>query len=131
MLSKVRVIPEADFSAWYFGDSSDAPVLGQAEAGVPDATRGERVFKLKGCVACHSTDGSKLVGPTWKGLFDSKLVVIADDQETPVTADEAYLRRSISHPPKEVVKGFAPQMPKADLKERDIADLIAFIKGLQ
>jgi cytochrome c oxidase subunit 2 len=47
-----------------------------------------------------------------------------------VTADDAYIKRAISHPPKEVVKGFAPQMPKADLKERDINDLLAFIKSL-
>jgi len=131
MLSKVRVFPEADFSAWYFGDSADAPVLGQAEAAVPDGSRGERVFKLKGCVACHSIDGSKLVGPTWKGLYGSKLVVVAEDKETTATADEDYLRRSIAHPPKEVVKGFAQEMPKADLKERDVADLVAFIKGLK
>ena len=48
-----------------------------------------------------------------------------------MTADEDYLRRSISHPPKDMVKGFAQQMPKANLNERDIADLIAFIKGLR
>ena len=89
------------------------------------------MWKLKGCVACHSTDGSKLVGPTWKGLFGSKQTVLVEGKETTLTADDDYLARSIRHPPKEVVKGFAPQMPKADLKERDIADLVAFIKGLQ
>jgi hypothetical protein len=34
-------------------------------------------------------------------------------------------------PPQEIVKGFAPQMPTADLKERDVADLTAFIRSLQ
>jgi cytochrome c oxidase subunit 2 len=131
MLSKVHVIPEKDFSAWYFGESAEPPVLGQAAAAVPDITRGERVWKLKGCVACHSTDGTKLVGPTWKGLYGSKLTVLTDGQEATVTADDAYLKRSIKHPPQEVVKGFAPQMPEADLKERDVADVLAFIKSLQ
>ena len=113
-------------------DSAEPPVLGQADgASAPDPARGERLFKLKGCVACHSTDGGKLVGPTWKGLFGSKLAVIANGKEATVTADEEYLKRSIRHPPDEVVKGFAPQMPKADLKERDIADLVAFIRSLQ
>jgi cytochrome c oxidase subunit 2 len=82
-------------------------------------------------VACHTTDGAKLVGPTWKGLFGSQVAILTDGKETTVTADEEYIKRSISHPPKEVVKGFAPQMPKADLKERDVADLVAFIKSLQ
>jgi cytochrome c oxidase subunit II len=133
MLSKVHVIPEADFSAWYFGESTDPPVLGQAElvASAPDAARGERVFKLKGCVACHSTDGSKLIGPTWKGLYGSKVTVVADGKEAEVTADDDYIQRSIRHPPREVVKGFAPQMPQADLKARDVADLTAYIKSLR
>ena len=131
MLSKVHVIPEAQFSTWYFGESADPPALAQAEGGPPDAARGERTFKLKGCVACHTTDGAKLVGPTWKGLFGSQVTVLSDGKEATVTADEDYLTRSIHHPPKEVVKGFAPQMPKTDLKERDVADLVAFIKSLR
>ena len=132
MLSKVRVIPEAAFSAWYFGDSAEPPVLAQAPAAAaPEPARGERLFKLKGCVACHSTDGTKLVGPTWKGLFGSQVAVLAEGKETTVTADDEYITRSIRHPPKEVVKGFPPQMPQADLKERDVADLVAFIKGLR
>jgi cytochrome c oxidase subunit 2 len=131
MLSKVRVIPEADFSAWYFGDSVDPPVLTTSSSGPPDPARGERAFKLKGCVACHTTDGSKLVGPTWKGLFGSQVTVLTLGKEVTLTADDDYIKRSISHPPKEVVKGFAPQMPKADLSDGDVADLTAYIKSLQ
>jgi cytochrome c oxidase subunit 2 len=132
MLSKVHVIPEADFSTWFFGDSAEPPALAQVgSGGPPDPARGERAFKLKGCVSCHTTDGSKLVGPTWKGLWGSQVAVLTEGKEMTVTADEDYIKRSINHPPKEVVKGFAPQMPKADLKERDVADLVAFIKSLQ
>jgi cytochrome c oxidase subunit 2 len=131
MLSKVHVIPEAAFSSWYFGDSADPPVLAASASGPPDPTRGERDFKLKGCVACHTNDGSKLVGPTWKGLFGSQVTVLTEGREVTLTADDDYIRRSISHPPKEVVKGFAPQMPKVDLSDGDVADLVAYIKSLQ
>jgi cytochrome c oxidase subunit II len=131
MLSKVHVIPEENFAKWYFGDSNEPPLAEAEPHTVPDPHRGERAFKLKGCVACHTNDGSRLVGPTWKGLFGSEVTVLADGREVKVTADEDYLKRSIHHPPKEVVKGFAPQMPKADLKESDVADLIAYIKSLQ
>ena len=132
MLSKVHVIPEAAFSTWYFGDSADPPVLAQAPGDAPpDPVRGERAFKLKGCVSCHTTDGAKLVGPTWKGLWGSQVAILTDGKETTVTANEDYIQRSIRHPPKEVVKGFAPQMPQADLKDQDVADLVAFIKSLQ
>jgi cytochrome c oxidase subunit 2 len=131
MLSKVHVIPEGDFSAWYFGDSAEPPALAQVgKSGAPDPGRGERAFRLKGCVACHSGDGSKLVGPTWKGLFGSKVSVLGARGEINVTADEEYIRRSIRHPPEEIVKGFAPQMPKAELTDGDVADLVAYIKSL-
>jgi cytochrome c oxidase subunit 2 len=132
MLSKVHVIPERDFSAWYFGDSAEPPALARADQpSVPDARKGERAFKLKGCVACHSTDGSRLVGPTWKGLFGSKVTVLGAHGEATVTADEDYIRRSIRHPPDEVVQGFAAQMPQAELTDDDVADLVAYIKSLR
>jgi cytochrome c oxidase subunit II len=132
MLSKVHVIPEADFSRWYFGDSPDPPRVAELHGSdAPDPARGERAFKLKGCVSCHTTDGSKLVGPTWKGLFGSEVAILAAGRESKVTADEAYLRRSINHPPIEVVKGFAPDMPKTELDARDVADLVAYIKTLR
>jgi len=131
MLSKVHVIPEEKFAKWYFGDSSDPPLAEADPGAVPDPHRGERAFKLKGCVSCHTNDGSKLVGPTWKGLYGSRVTVLAGGVEADVTADDDYLKRSIRHPPKEVVKGFEPQMPKAELKDNDVADLIAYIKSLQ
>jgi cytochrome c oxidase subunit II len=130
MLSKVHVIPEADFAKWYFGDSTDPPRVAQ-ELSAPSTARGERAFRLKGCVACHTTDGSRLVGPTWKGLFGSRVAVLTQGLETTVVADEDYIRRSIDHPPKEVVKGYSPQMPKADLDAREVADLVAYIKSLR
>jgi len=131
MLSKVHVMPVTDFETWYFGDSPEPPALKPVAKAPPEPARGEQVFKLKGCVSCHSTDGSKLVGPTWKGLFGSKVAVLTEGKERLVTADETYLQHAITHPPSEVVKGFAPQMPKADLQEGDIADLLAFIKALR
>lgn len=131
MLSKVHVIPEEEFTRWYFGDSQDPPAAKPLAALTPEPARGERIFKLKGCVACHTTDGSKLVGPTWKGLYGREVAVLSDGKETTLTADDAYLQRAIRHPPKEVVKGFEPQMPRADLKDDDVADLVAFIKTLQ
>jgi cytochrome c oxidase subunit 2 len=131
MLSKVHVIPEKDFASWYFGDSTEPPAPSVAAAGPPDATRGERDFRLKGCVSCHSTDGSKLIGPSLKGLFGSQVTVLTSGKENTLTADENYLTQSIRHPPKEVVKGFEPQMPKADLADSDVADLLAYIKALK
>jgi cytochrome c oxidase subunit 2 len=101
MLSKVHVIPEADFSTWYFGDSADPPVLAQAAIdGPPDPARGERAFKLKGCVACHTTDGSKLVGPTWKGLWGSQVAIL--DRRQGIDGDgRRGIHQAVHQPPAE------------------------------
>lgn len=132
MLSKVHVIPEAAFSSWYFGDSTEAPELAQIRSGeLPPEARGKRVYKLKGCVGCHTIDGSPLVGPSWKGLYGSNVTLLVKGQETTVKADDAYIRRAVKHPPDEVVKGFEPQMPDLNVTEKDIDDVIAFMKTLR
>ena len=56
--------------------------------------------------------------------------MLTEGKDVALTADDDYVKRSIHNPPKEVAKGFAPQMPKADLSDRDVADLIAYIKSL-
>ena len=43
------------------GGGSDEPALS------PDAQQGLEVAKSNGCMTCHSPDGRKGVGPTWKG----------------------------------------------------------------
>lgn len=133
MLSKVKVYPEVDFSAWYFSDSLDPPGLASLRVphGAPDPIRGERAFRLKGCVACHTNDGSKLIGPTLKGIYATKIAVGRDGKDVTQIVDDAYLARSMTHPPSDVVKGFDPQMPKIELSEGDIVDLTAYIKSLK
>lgn len=98
-----------------------------AAAGDVGAARGRAIAQSRGCLACHSTDGSAGVGPTWKGLFGGTRTLVGGAQ---VKADEAYLRRSIAQPTAEVVQGFAPVMPPADLNEQDTAAVIAFIKDI-
>jgi cytochrome c oxidase subunit 2 len=95
-----------------------APEAAKAEktgAGTPPKTKpqagpvdGATLFKTKGCVACHSLDGSKKVGPSLKGLYQSTQTVVTGGKTRKVTADEAYLRRSIQDPNADVVEGFQP-----------------------
>ncbi len=35
----------------------------------PRAEHGTQLYKAKGCNACHTLDGTKIVGPTFKGLW--------------------------------------------------------------
>lgn len=94
------------------------------------AEQGRKIYQAKGCIACHSTDGSRLVGPSFKGLYGSKVEL--NDGKT-VTADDNYLRESIDNPNATIVKGFAPQMPpfKGMIKEEEYAALFAYLKSLK
>jgi cytochrome c oxidase subunit 2 len=123
MEAPVVVMSQADFDAWITKESavSNDPVA-----------RGKKWAAQYGCIACHSIDGTKIVGPTWKGLYGHE-VPLADG--TTATADDAYLRESIVDPNARVVQGFAPNlMPqtfKDQLQDQQISDLIEYIKTLK
>ncbi|WP_423395994.1 c-type cytochrome [Burkholderia sp. LMG 21824] len=90
------------------------------------ANLGKTLAAAKGCVACHTVDGSPLVGPTWKGLY-GKTETMADGSTAKV--DEAYLRAFIRNPTARVVKGFSPIMPHFDLSEQELTALVAYIEA--
>jgi cytochrome c oxidase subunit II len=99
-----------------------------AASGVPDAGRGQQVYETAGCKACHTTDGSPLIGPTWLGLYGS--TVKLSDGST-VKADDAYITQSIKDPNSQIVAGFSPGMPTLPVTDLQIKDLIEFIKTLK
>ncbi|SMO55914.1 c-type cytochrome [Fodinibius sediminis] len=100
----------------------------QDAGGEVSAERGKTVAAENACNACHSTDGAKMVGPTWQNLFGSERTL--DDGST-VTADEEYLRESIVNPSAKIAEGFPPSMvPYDHLSDSDINSLIEYIKSL-
>ena len=84
------------------------------------------------CMSCHSLDGSKLVGPTFKGLAKSMRTVIKNGKEEKVHADRAYLRRSITKPAEEVAKGYQPIMPTLapNMSKKQLTDVIDYMESL-
>lgn len=131
MEAEVIVVPQAEFDAWVKAESLKAAADAAEALKNPDAKRGEKLYVSLGCKACHSIDGSKNVGPTWKELFGHE-VELADG--TKVIADEAYITSSILNPAEQTVAGFtAGAMPNSfsKLKPGQIADLIEFIKSLK
>lgn len=80
-----------------------------------------------GCYSCHTADGSRSEGPSWKDLAGSE-VTLADG--TTVVADEAYLRRAMLEPGAEVVAGFQPSMPTVELTDAQVDRLVAYIQSL-
>lgn len=131
MRGHVVVEEEADFNAWL----KQQPTFAMAMAAPgPAATpgdslqaKGKQLAQSKGCVACHSADGSPGVGPTWKNLY-GKTNVLTDGSS--VTADEAYLKNAIRDPQTQVVKGFAPIMPKTEMSDDELSALVAYIASL-
>ena len=94
------------------------------------AGKGQKLFASLGCQACHTTDGSKSTGPSFKGLY-GRTTKLKTGQT--VTADPAYLLESIRDPDKQIVQGYAPGIMSSAIKPgsvsvADAKALIAFIK---
>lgn len=121
----VIVSTQADYDAWIKEQAAAAAAL--LAKGGPDA--GKALVAQNGCSACHSIDGSKLTGPTWRGLFGSQVTL--SDGST-VAADEAYLTESIADPNAKVVQGFPPGiMPKFTLTDAQIKDIVSYLETLK
>ena len=124
MLTKVEVLHEEEFKKWY--ESALGKVT--AEKGLP---RGEQLLQEKGCRACHTVDGTPLLGPTFKALFGKKVTVLTEGKERTVSVDEDYIRNSILDPGKDLVKGFPPVMPPLKLTEDEMNQIISYLKELK
>jgi cytochrome c oxidase subunit 2 len=110
------------------GAGASAPGSPGAAAGAAGrAAQGRLLAQARGCVACHSVDGSAGAGPSWKGLYRRREPLEGGGS---ALADEAYLRESISAPKARIVRGFAPIMPEQAFGEADLAALVAYIESL-
>jgi cytochrome c oxidase subunit 2 len=89
---------------------------------------GPELAQSKGCIACHSQDGTKMLGPSWKGIFGAKRQLTSGQN---IEVDEAYLKESIFQPNAKIVKGFPPVMPPPVINEQEAMAIIEFIKTLQ
>ena len=103
------------------GDGDAGPPLS------PEATEGRETAVRAGCAACHGADGQGGTGPAWDGVLGTDVTL--DDGST-VTADEAYLTRSIADPAADVVDGFSVKMPQNQLTDEEIAKVVAYIVAL-
>jgi cytochrome c oxidase subunit 2 len=121
----VMVTSLQDFSAWSEQQATAYAAL--IAKGGPDA--GKAIVAQEGCGGCHSIDGTKMTGPTWKGLFMSQVPL--SDGKT-VVANQAYLTESIKDPNAKIVSGFpANVMPHFDLTDQQIAAIVSYIETLK
>lgn len=143
MIGRIIVIEDESELQEYGFESKPSSVSEAADAVTEEASEsaseaelaaaGEQLYALKGCSACHSLDGRKLVAPTWKGVFGSEEEVRDENGNyVKVTVDEAYIRESILEPEKKKVKGYENiPMVITPLSDEEINQLIAFIKTVK
>jgi len=113
--------------------TTPTPTLGPVAVTPALVARGKGLYSADGCSACHSLTGSSSVGPSFKGLAGSAVTLTSGKT---VTADDAYLERSIADADAEIVKGYRAGVMSAAIgsydlaaKPDDIRALVAFIKS--
>jgi cytochrome c oxidase subunit 2 len=128
MENPVIVTSQAEYDAWVAQQVAAEKAL-EAIPG-PNAARGQKLYDQY-CHSCHSIDGSKGTGPTWRGLYNSNVML---NDGTVVVADDAYITGSIKDPAAQVVATFSAMTfnaTNAGITDANIQDLIAFIKTLK
>jgi uncharacterized membrane protein/mono/diheme cytochrome c family protein len=110
--------------------SALATLLVSRAALADDASLGRELLASKGCLSCHSLDGSARQGPTFKGLAGSTRLVLEGGATREVRADAAYLTRAIVEPGREVVQGYGATMPTMRLGDDEVRRLVAGIESL-
>lgn len=121
MIGKVRVVTRAEYDVWIKKDRST----------MTPAELGKDHFVSKGCVACHSVDGSIKVGPSLKGIWGT---TVKHSDGSSALVDENYVRESILNPQAKYVQGFANViMPSFQglIKEEEINEIVEYIKTLK
>ncbi len=120
MLASIKIVSEKEYQKHLEAISSldDIPLL----------DIGKKVYEQR-CAICHSIDGSKLNGPSWKDQYKTKRALANGEN---ALYDENYIRESILDPQSKIAKGFSPVMPSfaGQLKEREIEGIIEYIKNL-
>jgi cytochrome c oxidase subunit 2 len=123
MLATVYVQPKAEYDKWFI----EGP---KPPDGLDPVAWGKQLYTSKGCNTCHSVDGSKLTGPSFKGIFGKPQPLTTGAS---VTVDEEFIRESILNPQAKIAAEFSPVMPSYQglVKQTEMTALIAYIKSLQ
>lgn len=147
MYTTLHVIPVSDYYNWISEGVSDIKKdslsAGINKQKVDDKTWssmtlntdkfpvGHGILIKKGCVQCHSFDGSIINAPSFKELSSARRTVIRENKEVEVVVDDDYLVNSIIEPNLEIVKGYKKNsMPSFRNKLSD-EELSAVIEALK
>lgn len=95
-------------------------------------SKGEQIHKTY-CFVCHSTDGTRLVGPSFEGMFGRKQKIWRNGVAEEITVDREYIKAGIINPPAEYPDTYQPVMPPTlheAIPKQDLEKLIDWIVEL-
>ncbi|NOX87225.1 MAG: cytochrome c oxidase subunit II [Chlorobi bacterium] len=95
MLTTITVMEEGEYNTWL-----------KSKPDTSNEHPGLTLMKQNACFSCHTRDGTRLVGPSFKGLFGRQETVIVNGEEKNITADRDYIMESIKNPNASVVKSY-------------------------
>ena len=124
MGGQMRVVPTAEYEATirqWLDYKKDINLL----------EVGKLVYKTKNCFSCHSIDGSKGTGPTWKNIYGEKHSY-TNGTEKDMLVDENWLRENILYSQKRILNGYDSSMPifAGQLNPLEVDGVILYIKSL-
>jgi mono/diheme cytochrome c family protein len=92
-----------------------------------NAEDGAKLYKARTCNTCHSIDGTKIVGPSFKGLWGRTESTDKGD----VVVDDAYFTESVKEPMAKIVKDYPPAMAKIVISDLEIKSIALYVQTLK
>lgn len=122
MLATIKVVDQKTFDDYMEKGPQQPPELTKEQWG-------EKMFLQNNCNTCHSRDGSKSPGPTFKGVFGRQETMSTGET---ITIDDNYLLESITKPQAKIVKDYTQvQMPQFKFSQLQVDALIAYLKTIK
>jgi cytochrome c oxidase subunit II len=123
MLSSITVVNQSAYDQWL----TAAPIA-------TDEHPGLAILKQNACLTCHSQDGSKLIGPSFKGVYGRTQIVDSNGETREIVVDDEYITRSIYSPNADIVQGYMRGLMisyENIISEEQIDDIIDYMKTLK
>lgn len=130
MYTAVKVMPKEQFEEWIADTTVTAPVV---DAEISLADQGYQVLQRNGCNVCHSSDGTKLVGPSYLGIWGENRIVLSGGKEIDIICDDEYVKKSIFDPNADIVKGYKKGLMlsyEGMVSEEEVGLIIFYLKAL-
>ncbi|MCY4095322.1 MAG: cytochrome c oxidase subunit II [Gammaproteobacteria bacterium] len=125
MRGEMYIDTQEDFETWLDSQVTWAEMKAGQTPEEPMVAKGRQIADQNGCFACHSLDGTSVVGPTWKGLWGREITL---SDGTTVIADEEYIVESIVEPNVKLVEGFGSVMTPYAFEDDEMEALVRFLQ---